>query len=220
MTTSSRLAIALSLLHITRLPAQSGGRDLPPAFRSLAGVTLDRDSAASIRATLGPTRERHFGAGHDVFTAWCYVPPGNSNVALLELMSDASDMGTPGHALNVIRLRADAPAADRAGCTSLHDSAVLSTPAGLRLGLDAAEIERLLGRPTRTVADSLIYYFDAKQYLQPGTPAYETWDTLEYRESCFDAGPPFANVAATVIALLRDGRAVEIRIERYDQSVC
>ncbi|HWH51513.1 MAG TPA: hypothetical protein VN651_08205, partial [Gemmatimonadaceae bacterium] len=78
----------------------------------------------------------------------------------------------------------------------------------------------LLGRPTRRGADSLVYDFDAKEFLSPGSPAYEIWNTLESRESCFDAGPPFANVEATAIVVLRDDRAVEIRLERNDQSVC
>jgi hypothetical protein len=88
------------------------------------------------------------------------------------------------------------------------------------LGLGAAATEKLLGRPTRRGADSLLYYFDAKQYFEPGSPEYEAWNTSEYRESCFDTGPPYANVEATVIVVLRDDRAVEIRIERYDRSVC
>ncbi len=213
------LAIALGALCIADASAQSGGRDLPLGFRSLADVTLNRDSAVTIRAKLGDSRERRFGRGHDVYISWCYVLD-TSRHALLELMSDASDMGTPGHALNVIRLRADVPGKDREGCASLRNSAELSTPAGLHLGLATATIEKLLGRPTRAVADSLIYYFDAKEFLRPGTPRYETWDTLEYRESCFDAGPPFAHVEAKLIVAFRDGRATEIRIERYDQSVC
>lgn len=210
----------LSALCIANLGAQSGGQDLPRGFRSLAGVTLNQDSAATIHAKLGPTRERHVGAGHDVRVSWCYVLTKGSSSALLELMSDASDMGTPGQALNVIRLRADAPADDRDGCALLPASAALSTPAGLRLGLGVATIQQLLGRPTRQRADSLIYDFDAKEYLRPDNPKYEIWNTPEYRESCFDAGLPYANVGATVIILLHDGRATEIRMERYDQSIC
>ncbi|HEY5219644.1 MAG TPA: hypothetical protein VIJ16_07535 [Gemmatimonadaceae bacterium] len=214
------LAMALSALCTASLRGQSGGHDLPRGFRSLAGVTLNRDSAASIRAKLGNTRERRIGTGHKTYATWCYVPADGSRRALLELMSDASDMGTQGQALNVIRLRADAPSEDREGCVPLRASVGLSTPAGLRLGLSFARVEELLGPPTRRAADSLMYFFDAKEYLQPGTPAYETWNTPEFRESCFDAGPPYANVGATVIVLLRDGHATEIRIERYDQSVC
>lgn len=209
-------AVGLGAFCVTNLHAQSGGRDLPQGFRSLAGVTVNRDSAVTIRTKLGTTRERHAGS----YTAWCYLPSDTSHHSLLELMSDASDMGTPGLALNVIRVRADAPSEDRNGCAPLRDSTELSTPAGLRLGLSAERIEQLLGPPTRSRADSLIYYYDAKRYLLAGTPEYETWDTLEYRESCFDAGPPFAYVEATVTIVLHDGRAVELRIERYDQSVC
>jgi len=216
----SLLAIALTALCIADLRAQSGGRDLPRGFRSLAGVTLNEDSAATIRAKLGHTRERQTGTGHDVYTSWCYVPADASRDALLELMSDASDMGTPGHALNVIRLRANAAPADREGCATLHASAALSTPAGLRLGLTPAKIEALLGRASRRGADSLIYYFDAKEYMRPGSPEFEAWDTPEKRESCFDAGLPFANAEATVIVVLRDGHATELRMERYDQQVC
>lgn len=217
---ASAIVIALSTLWIAELGAQSGGRDLPPAFRSVAGVTLNRDSAATIRAKLGATRERRVGTEHDTFASWCYVPTEASSRALLELMSDASDLGTPGHALNVIRLREAAPSDDRRACAPLRASTGLSTPGGLRLGLSAAEIEHLLGLPRRRSADSLAYYFDAKEYLRSENPEYEKWNTPERRETCFDAGLPYANVAATVVVLLRDGRAVEIRIERYDQAIC
>ncbi|HEY4216457.1 MAG TPA: hypothetical protein VGM67_04935 [Gemmatimonadaceae bacterium] len=219
-TKTSVLAIALSALCVANVRCQSRGQDLPLGFRSLAGVTLNRDSASTIRATLGNTREQRVGTGHDIDTRWCYVFTNGSSRSLLELLSDASDMGTPGQELNVIRLRAVAPSEDREGCAALHGSAELSTPGGLRLGLASSKIEQLLGRPTRRAADSLIYNFDAKEFLRPDSPQYETWNTTEYRESCFDAGPPYANVEATLIVLLRDDRAIEIRIERYDQSVC
>lgn len=214
------LALGLCILGAPRVRGQSAGHDLPPGFRSLAGVTLNRDSAATIRAKLGGTRERRTGTGHDASLSWCYVPVDADPRSLLELMSDASDMGTPGRALNVIRLRADAPARERQGCSQLTGTAALSTPAGLRLGLSRANVEQLLGRPTRRDADSVIYFYDAKEYMVPGSSAYETWNTPEYRESCFDAGPPFANIAARVIVLFRDDRATDIRIERYDQSAC
>jgi len=186
--------------------------------RSLAGVTLNRDSAATIRAKLGRTRERRVRTPDGVHDSWCYVLANSHD--LLELMSDATDMGTPGHALNVIRLRADAPPEDRDGCAALRAPRELSTPAGLRLQLGSEKIQKLLGRPTRSVADSLIYDFDAKEYLRPDSRAYELWNTPEYRESCFDAGLPYANVRAAVIVVVRDGRAAEIRVERYDQSIC
>lgn len=200
--------------------ARSRRHDVPLGIRTLAGVTLNRDSAATIRAKLGPTRERTVGTGHDVMLDWCYLPRSTAPGALLELMSDASDMGTPGRTLNVIRLRASAPTAERTGCAPLPAPARLSTPAGLRLGFTMKHVETLLGRPTRRTADSLVYVYDAKEYMRPGTPEYETWNTPEYRESCFDAGLPYANVAGWVIVLLRDDRVVELRLERYDQSVC
>lgn len=213
------LAIVLSALRLVDLRGQSGGHDLPLGLRSLAGVTLNRDSAATIRAKLGATRERRIRAQQSAYERWCYVPNDGSH-GLLELMSDASDMGTPGRALNVIRLRADAPSEDRAGCARLSVSAELSTPAGLRLGVDTKTIHHLLGRPTRSRGDSLIYDFDAKEYLRADSRAYELWNTPEYRESCFDAGLPYANVRASVMVLLRGGHAVELRLERYDQSIC
>src|SRR6185437_6404013 len=153
VTRSGVFALALMALCTAQLEAQSGGKDLPPGFRSVAGVILNRDSAVTIRAKLGATRERRIDAGHGFYYSWCYVPAGGPSRALLELMSDAGDMGTPGHALNVIRLRADVPAGDRSACAPLADSVGLSTPAGLRLGLASAQIRELLGRPTRRGAD-------------------------------------------------------------------
>lgn len=189
-------------------------------FRSLAGVTLNLDSAATIRAKLGNTRERRIGTARGPYTSWCYAPSGPTAHALLELMSDAGDLGTPGHALNVIRLRAGVPASERDGCAPLGASAQLETDGGLRLGLGATRIRQLLGEPARYTADSLVYEFVAREFIPPESPEYKLWNTLEYRESCFDAGPPFANVGASVIVVLRDDKAVEVRLERYDRSVC
>lgn len=212
--------MALSMLWIANAGTQAAGHDLPAGFRSLADVTLNRDSSATIRAKLGPTRERQVGTGHGAYVTWCYAPASAPPGALLELMSDASEMGTPGRALNVIRLRVDAPSAEREGCASLRTSVKLTTPAGLRLGISRANIEALLGKPRRQVGDSLTYYFDAKEYLGSDSPAFAAWNTPERRESCFDAGLPYANVGATVIVVLRDDHAVEVRVERYDQSIC
>ena len=95
------LGLGLCVVGVSGARAQSAGHDLPRGFRSLAGVTLNQDSAATIRAKL----------------------------------------------------------------------------------------KALLGRPTRRDADSVIYVYDTKEYMAPGSSAYETWNTAEYRESCFDAGP-------------------------------
>jgi hypothetical protein len=212
--------LALATLRVATLQAQSRGEDLPHGVRTISGVTLNRDSAASIRAKLGETRERRVGTGHDSFVSFCYVRSDRSSRTVLELMSDASDMGTSTRELNVIRLRADAPTRERQGCAPLPASAVLSTPAGLQLGLARARILDLLGRPARSTPNSLVWIYDAREYLRPDTPDFETWNTPENRESCFDAGPPYVNVAAKVVIITRDGRATEIRLERYDQAIC
>src|SRR5581483_9692927 len=103
-------------------------KDLPRAFRSVAGVTLNRDSAASILQRLGATREEKVGEGHDAYIAWCYVGVPDLSPVLLELMSDMSDMGTPGRSLNVIRLRDKSSAREREGCAPLDRTLSLSTP--------------------------------------------------------------------------------------------
>ena len=219
--TSKLFAPSLALtLCAAPLHAQSRGDDLPIGARTVAGVTLNRDSAASIIAKFGHTRERTMDTGHDVYTSLCYVATADPSTALLELMSDASDRETPGKPLNGFRIRADLPLADLQGCAALPVPVALATPNGLRLGLSRPEMTTLLGPPTRTSGDSLIWTYDAKRYMRPGTPEYETWSTPENRESCFDAGPPYANVESVVLVVLRDGRAIELRIERYDQSVC
>lgn len=214
------VAMALSLLSAGSLQAQTLGQDLPDGFRSLMGVTLDQDSAASIIARFGPAPQRRTEAGHDAFDTWCFAVGASPSRTLVELMSDASDMGTPGRELTVISVRADAPAADLYGCAPLRIVTPLATPSGLRLGLTRAQVQRLLGRPTRVHVDSLVYDFHAKQPMLPGTSEYATWNTPEYRESCFDAGPPYANVTARVVVVLQDARAAELRIERFDQAVC
>lgn len=214
-----RLAVTVSLVRVGLLAAQSGGRDLPVGLRSIAGLTLNQDSAVTIRAKLGDTRERRLGAGHDAYTSRCYVAGEPAHI-LLELLSSAGETRTAGEEMSAFRLRADAPGADREGCANLPAAADLSTPAGLRLGLPSSKIVELLGTPTRQGADSLLYYFEAKVFLRPGTPAYDAWNTPEYWETCFNAGPPFAHVGSSVLVVMRGGRAAEIRVERNDQSVC
>jgi hypothetical protein len=217
------LALALTVFAAPNLWSQSGGRDLPLGLRSFAGVTLNRDSAASIRATLGTTRERRVLIGGERYVVLCYALSGDSSSAMLELMTnagDATDVGASKHALNVIRLRAESPSEDRSGCARLHASTSLPIPGGLRLGSDVAAIEERLGSPTRIGADSLTYDFATKEYLAAGSPEFEIWNTPEYRESCFDAGLPYANVRARLTIVLREGRATEIRSERYDKSIC
>ena len=186
----------------------------------MAGVTLNRDSAASIHAKLGTTDEREVGAGHDVLLSWCYLVRRDTSSALLELMSDASDMGTAGHALNVIRLRASSLSEERSGCAPLATNGMPSTPAGLRLGLTTRAIRRMLGSPSRQAADSIIYEFVTKEYMRPGSPGYRAWNTPTHRKECFEGGRPYSNVFATVIILLSNGHASEVRLERYDQATC
>ena len=214
------MALGLTAPSILWSQASPHGRDLPHQFRSLAGVTLNRDNAATIRAKLGPTSERRVGADHDAFASWCYTLGEDSSPTLLEVMSDISDMGTPGRAVNVIHVRAHASRQDREQCARLPRSTTLSTPGGLRLGLTRSSVQRLLGRPTRTTTDSLIYKLDGKEYMRRGSPEYRTWNTPEHRRSCFEGGEPYANVGGTAVVILLKGRAAEIRLERYDQSTC
>ena len=213
------VAVGLSAVAIGS-QAQSLQRDLPASFRSMAGVTLNRDSAASIRRKLGLSAERKIGADHDTFTSWCYLTREDSSPVILELMSDASDMGTPGRALNVIRLRTAASQEDRHGCVILRTPMTLSTPSGLRLGLTARSIQRLLGRPTRTSGDSLVYEFEAREYMRRGSPEFRAWNTPARRKSCFAGGPPYSNIGTTVMLRLLDDRVTEIRLARYDQATC
>jgi hypothetical protein len=214
------LALALNATPIVRLPGQTRQHDLPAAFRSVAGVTLNRDSAATIRAKLGATVERQVGTGHDVLASWCYVARTDASPVLLELMSDMSDMGTQGRALNVIRLRDASAAEDRAGCARLPSSSVLSTRNGLRLGLTAKAVQGLLGKPARMTGDSLVYEFEAKEYMPRRSREYRHWNTPELRKSCFEGGPPYASVGGTAIIRIVDDRVAEIRLERYDQATC
>jgi hypothetical protein len=214
------LSISASLF-VTTLHAQPVPRvtDLPRAFRSVASIELNRDSALSVRAKLGTAPTRRVGSGHDTYLAWCYLVVAGGSTKTLELMSDDSDTGTRGHAVNVIRLRSIRPDEPR-NCTHLPVRRPLSTPGGLQLGLTRTDIERLLGRPTRLFRDSSIYDFVSKELMKPSSAEYKAWNTPKYRKECFGGGPPYADVGATVAVLFRDGHAIDIRLERYDQSTC
>jgi len=214
------LPLTICLVASTaRAQAKPRTADLPRAFRSLAGVALNRDSARSIRLKLGAAPASHVGSGHDSYVTWCYrAQPGDSLITL-ELMSDNSDMGTRGHALNVIRRRSRPPGRAPT-CSDLPAGRPLSTPGGLRLGLSRTDVERLLGVPTRRAGDSLHYEFISKEFMDRSSAAYKHWNTPTYRKECFAGGEPYSDVGADVTVVFRDDRAIEIRLERYDQATC
>jgi hypothetical protein len=215
-------ATIATLVATTHAAAQVKPRaeDLPRGFRTLAGVELNRDSALSVFAKLGPARERRVGSGHDFYRSWCYLIKDAGAPIVLELLSDASDMGTSGHAVNVIRLRSGASSLQRKQCSLLVSHAPLTTAAGLRLGLTRKEVQAQLGVPTGRFRDSLVFEFESKEYMKKSSPTYAAWNTPERRKNCFGGGEPFSNVGAAVMVLFRNERAVEIRLERFDQSTC
>ena len=211
---------AICLIASTALAqAEPRAADLPRAFRSLAGVELNRDSARSVRTKLGAARARQVHSGHDTYLAWCYQARTGDSAVSLELMSDNGDMGTRGHALNVIQLRSNQSGRAR-NCFDLPPGRSLSTPGGLRLGLRRTDVERLLGIPTRRSGDSLFYGFVSKEFMDRSSGAYKAWNTPKHRKECFGGGEPYASVGANVTVLFRDDLAIEIRLERYDQSTC
>jgi hypothetical protein len=216
-----RMLSVCAWLFVSTLGAQLAPRalDLPRPFRSLAGIELNRDSALSLGAKLGTAPTKRVGSGHDTYLSWCYLAVTGASATTLAFMSDDSDMGTHGHAVNVIRLRSSQPD-QPSNCTELPARRSLSTPGGLQLGLTRTDIERLLGTPTRLSGDSLVYDFVSKEFMKPSSPEYKTWNTPKYRKECFGGGLPYADVGATVTVLLRDGHVIELRLERYDQSTC
>src|SRR6478609_4013198 len=88
------LAVAACLPLPSLAQGKARNADLPEPMRSILRVTLDVDSAITVRAKLGATRERSIGSGDDTYASWCYLAADSS--ALIELMSDRSDMGTIG----------------------------------------------------------------------------------------------------------------------------
>lgn len=181
---------------------------------------MNRDSAISIQAKLGMAGPSGVRAGHDKYLSWCYRSGDGAAAVTLELMSDASDMGTAGHELNVIRLRSDVPTTQPNGCGQLAPQMPLSTAGGLRLGLAPAAVAALLGSPSHHAGDSLVFAFVSKEYMARSSREYATWNTPKYRKDCFGGGEPFVDVGATVTVHFRDQHAIEIRLERYDQSTC
>ena len=194
--------------------------DLPRGFRALGGVELNRDSALSVFAKLGSAGERRVGSGHDVYRSWCYLIDDAGVPIVLELLSDASEMGTAGHAVNVIYLRSGASRSERKQCSSLVSHAPLTTAGGLRLGLTRKQVQAQLGVPTRRFRDSLVFEFESKEYMKKSSPEYAVWNAPQRRKSCFNGGEPFSTVSATVMVLFRGEHSVKIRLERYDQSTC
>lgn len=216
----TKLRWVIAFLCAVPASAQDGPRwDIPPAARAVAGITLNQDSLAGVRAKLGPAQPWTGGAHHDELTSVCYVLGSGAGGQTLVVATDVSVMGLSHQPVNVIALRAGAqPNVDGHACTPV------ATPwtdgAGLRLGMARREVHALLGAPHRTAGDSIVYVLSDREPMRPGTPEYERWNTPERRRSCFDGGPPFAWVGGSVTVHMRADAVAAVRLERYNGAVC
>src|SRR5205085_3297841 len=62
-------------------------RDVPPAMRTVWGVTLNRDNASTLLAQLGPAPSWKSGAGHDGEVNWCFRAGRGPKAATLRIPS-------------------------------------------------------------------------------------------------------------------------------------
>ena len=216
--TASLLALPIALIS-----AQEGApkRDVPPAMRSVLGVALNRDSALSIVAKLGLAQAWSSGEGHDRFVNWCFRSGDGTIGATLHLMSDDSDMGTESHQVNVIRIfNGSSRAIDGHKCATLRTGAAISGVGPLSLAATRDEVRRLLGQPTRSTADSLVYDLNGEEALDPNSPFFAHWNTPEKRQACFQGRSPFVSVGGMIATVFASDRVREIRIERYNNAIC
>ena len=216
------IAASLLALPIAAISAQQGPkRDVPLAMRSVLHIVLNQDSALSIVGKLGPAQQWSSGEGHDRFVNWCFQSGGGTSGTTLHLMSDDSDMGTEGHQVNVIRiLSGSSLALDGHKCGTLKGAGAVSGVGPLSLGATREDVRELLGQPTRSTGDSLVYDLNAEEALDPKSPFFAHWNTPERRKECFEGRSPFVYVGGMIATVFAGDRAQEIRIERYNNAIC
>lgn len=213
------LAVALLLPAYSHAQRRARAIDMPRSLRTFGVLELDVDSAASITQKLGPAPTTEVRAGHDRTMRWCYRP-NDGKAVVLELFSDVGEMATDGHELTVIQLTRPTAQTDTTCVVATMWSSNVDTIGKLRLGMRAEEVIRAQGAPTRRSRDSLVYEFSGRQYMKRESPEYAEWNTPQRRRECFNGGPPFSWVAATLSVALKEGRANALRVERYDQATC
>jgi len=202
------ILIALSLAG----PAGARAEDrVVAAQASVRGLALEDATLEDARAALGPAALRHNG-GEGSASAWyvCYAGPDGTT---LVLESQAETGG--GVALTSFQLLSRADLADTSGdpdalgplplagaCTALPTlGRAAATDGGLRLGMDRAAVEDLLGAPAEAGADRLVYVMETRVPMTAEEAAEQgaTEDPRWYRWR-------------TVRVELERGRVVAIRV--------
>jgi hypothetical protein len=196
-------------------------RDVPPAMRTVWGVTLNRDNASTLQAKLGPASSWKSGDGHDREVNWCFRAGSGATAATLHIASDDGEMGTETHEINVLHLlRGTFTTLEGHPCTRTLAAPVLGAVGPVTLGSTREDIERRLGSSDRHSADSLVYEIHAEEPVDPADPAFARWNTPVLRKKCFGGNAPFTYVGGQIVVKFANARVSEIRVERYNNAIC
>jgi len=181
-------------------------REFRPAVFTVLGILLGEKLFTRAAAVLGPVEQVQRGDAATGRIQACYVSPGNGEKIYLIFEQGELDFS--------FYLFAAGPpwyGSDRCAHSARIRRGV-TTGAGLRLGQTPAEIIAILGRPTKRLANELIYSFLVEKPLSPKDLArafaesrgtvpqlskeqfkkeYGNYDLCEYVDARFAAGRLF-----------------------------
>jgi hypothetical protein len=191
--------------------------DIPASMREVLGARLNRDGPEQVRAILGRTVVTDTGDAGGSSRIWCYRVEAPPEVALLEF-STSREMADARSSADQIRVTRVSTAIPPRRCATAWLRRAAATPGGLRLGLTAREVVRLLGRPQAGGGDSLTYAWEHAQPLSRNDASYTYWNNR--RKECFEGKAPYTNVSAAVTVKLDSAGVYQFTLSRNENSIC
>jgi hypothetical protein len=154
-----RAAVTGKTADISDPQAHTQHRELPAANFTILGVSLGPGEITQAAQKIGKTNALAMGDGAFTSSQACYVPSGKANDIHLIFAEDGEHVGASiilfgaGHSWNGTPLCAKSPLISRA----------ISTANGLRLGLTPAEVQAILGQPSKAAPDRLEYILQVRK---------------------------------------------------------
>src|SRR5882757_3171744 len=149
----SKLAsLALFLVGISSVAASAAPHEIDRRHFEIVGLTLFKDEMIDVERQLGPATVYH-ERGSD-FPERCYASTGEARTVLV--LEDWT--GT----LVGFRISRESPETIEKCTRTPAVSPQISTLGGLMLGLTKSDVLKLLGTPTKTTRNSIVYLEDVK----------------------------------------------------------
>lgn len=202
-------------LWLTPTPAEAIDR---PAPISVAGVIVGETTFSQMKSLFGSIRPVKTGDAHDSAFAVCLLLRGQDATIRVEFLShlEGADWSIPtlDRTIDLVRVQTISKASGEIQCdTRVIDGLDLVFSNGVKLGLNRADVERLLGTDFSYgrywgEIDALTYGKCWEEPLEPGSSDYQ--DLNSRRNECFGGKAPYIDWCQYVEIRLQGDRVMLI----------